>query len=211
MCIRDRARLSCKHKLIWLTPAASAAGAIILNIHGVISTKSVWAIPKESVCRLETQLEELRQANASQELTLQALHKQVKKKEVPRSPFKDAAVLEALPRLPRSSVTVSATILPPKHTQTSMQCLLHLSQKLKQEPLSVPTQKLVDKLVLAAQVRGFSSTAPLTGLRNWPLHIALLFYLWLNVSTHQQWDLIVSLRALQSLSLIHISEPTRPY
>lgn len=81
-----------------------------------------------------------------------------------------------------------------------MQCLLHLSQKLKQEPLSVPTQKLVDKLVLAAQVRGFSSTAPLTGLRNWPLHIALLFYLWLNVSTHQQWDLIVSLRALQSVA-----------
>ena len=102
---------------------------------------------------MEAQLEELRNTNAGQELELQALRRQVQKKEVPRSPFKDAAVLEALPRLPHSSVTVSATILSPKHAQTSIQCLLHLCQKLKQEPLSVPTQKLVDKLVLAAQVR----------------------------------------------------------
>lgn len=101
---------------------------------------------------METHLEDLRNKAAGQELELQSIRKQLQEKQVPRSPFKDAAVLEALPRLPHSLVTVSATILSPKQTQTSMQCLLHLAQKLKQEPLSVPTQKLVDKLVLAAQV-----------------------------------------------------------
>lgn len=104
------------------------------------------------VCRMEAQLEEFRNRTAGQELELQTIRKQLQEKH-PRSPFRDATVLDALPQLPHSSVTVSANILPLKHTKASnMQCLLHLSQKLKQDvSLTGPTQKLVDKLVLAAQ------------------------------------------------------------
>jgi hypothetical protein len=106
------------------------------------------------MCRMEEQLEELRNKATAQELELQTIRKQLREKEAPRSPFKDAAVLEALPHLPHNSVTISATMLSPKQTKTAMQCLLHLSQKLKQDTsLTAPTQKLVDKLVLAARVR----------------------------------------------------------
>jgi hypothetical protein len=88
-----------------------------------------------------------------QELELQRLRKQLREKEAPRSPFKDAAILDALPRLPTTSVTVSASMLPPKQTRTTMQGLISLSQKLKQDSnLPLPAQKIVDKLVLAAQL-----------------------------------------------------------
>lgn len=105
--------------------------------------------------RLEAQLEDMRNKSASKDHELQVARKKLreKEKELPKSPFKDAEVLRALPPLPNTSQTISATLLAPKDTKTAMQCLLHLSQKLKQDTsLTAPTQRLVEKLVLAAQV-----------------------------------------------------------
>jgi hypothetical protein len=105
------------------------------------------------VCRIQAQLEELCNKTAGQEFEVQTLRKQLREKEAPRSPFKDAAILDALPRLPHTSVNVSASMLSPKQTRTTMQCLLSLSQKLQQDSnLPLPAQKIVSKLLLAAQV-----------------------------------------------------------